>query len=58
MLSLTFAAKAALPRASRPSAITIQANTLWQLAPRPTKATFFESSMSLVDLTGAIGAKQ
>lgn len=57
MMSLSFGAKSSLPRASRRSVI-VQANTLWQIAPRPKKSSFFESAKSTVDLTGIIGAKR
>ena len=33
----------------------IQANTLWSLAPRQTKAQFFESVRSAINLTGVLG---
>lgn len=50
--------RATLPRAvrARNNALVIQANTLWSLAPRQSKAQFFENSRACLDLTGAIGA--
>lgn len=47
------------PRASR-GRLTVQANTLWALAPRAAKPAFFEgeSSKNMIDLTDIIGSKR
>ena len=62
MRSITLApACATLPRAIRPRnglGLVVHANTLWTLAPRQSKAQFFDTSRTSVDLTGTIGARR
>ena len=40
------------------STLNVQANTLWTLAPRESKAQFFSTPRNVIDLTGIIGAKR